>query len=98
MNVKAAARGGADSGGGEQSDERGPFSFLFVPKTAVAARHDGSDHQRQAHCGKRQSAENPRGVEHMRNGIICKRTIERLAQNSLLPKDERDGAEGSEKS
>ncbi len=36
MNVKAAARGGADSGGGEQSDERGPFSFLFVPKTAVA--------------------------------------------------------------
>ena len=28
MNEKAAARGGADSGGGEQSDERGPFSFL----------------------------------------------------------------------
>src|SRR6266403_5963315 len=35
MNVKAAARGGSDSGGGEQSDERGPFSFLLVPKTAV---------------------------------------------------------------
>src|ERR1051326_6242467 len=98
MFVKASTGRDTYCRGGKQSDKANSFRAVVAPKIVpVITRHPGADPQRQACRNKRESDKGATSPKHLRNIMVGHSPIKCLAENSLLPKHDRNQTEKPKK-
>src|SRR5205085_12512397 len=91
MQVKACACCGTNCRGGKQSEKRCSFCRPPGPNlTLILARHCRPDDQRQTGYKESKSIHHSLLPKHMRNVITSHCPVERLMEDALFPKNNRN--------